>query len=118
MNIKLYDDDIAFVNNRLEMISDIDEMVQKIDNCMNFYQNDWFYNLTLGLPYLQKIFVKGISDAEVEAIFTSYIANIKGVINILEFNVDLDKSTRVMSVDFRVQTTDGILDFNKNLTTG
>ena len=116
MNIQLLDDDIAFVDNKLNMVSGIDEMVQKIDNCLNSYEGDWFYDLTLGVPYLQKIFIKGVSDAEVEAIFTSYIARIKGVVNILQFDIDLDKSTRVLKLTTKIQTTDGILDYTTDFT--
>jgi len=114
MNIQLVDGDIALVNSQIQMISGLDEMAQKVDNCLNSFKGDWFLDLTLGVPYFQTILQKGTTDDQIEAILTDYIASIEGVITILSFEIETNKSTREASIKVRIKTKDGVLDFSKN----
>ena len=75
MNILLQDNDITFRNNKLETVTGIDEMVQKINCSLSASMADWFLDINLGVPYYQSIYRKGISKDEVMAIFLNYISN-------------------------------------------
>lgn len=115
MNLLLdKDSDLAFINNGFQTVSGLDEMAQKVDNCLNSFKGDWFLNLTLGVPYFQTILQKGTTDDQIEAILTDYIASIEGVITILSFEIETNTSTREAGIKVRIKTKDGVLDFSKN----
>tara|TARA_B100000029_G_scaffold324168_1_gene316592 strand:- start:122 stop:469 length:348 start_codon:yes stop_codon:yes gene_type:complete len=114
MNIELVENDFAFIDNKVKMLSNIDEMVQKISNCLNSFKGDWFLDLSLGVPYFQEIYIKGISKEELIAIFMNYLSQIDGVIAINTIDVEHDPSTRTSTLSFTAKTKDGVLNFTSD----
>lgn len=116
MNILLSDTrDIFFKDNQIKAVTGLDEMRQKVDNCLVAFRGDWFLDLTQGVPYFQSVFVKGVTNAGIHAIFTQYLADIDGVLAVSEFKIELDKLRRTATIVTRLQTSDGILDYTKQL---
>ena len=119
MNLLLdSDNDLTFIDNKLQTVSGLDEMRQIIENAINSFQGEWFFNLNQGIPYFQRIFVKNISMLEVEMIFIDYISNLKGVVDILEMNMDFDGASRALTIKTTIKTTDGVLDFSSDQAGG
>jgi len=114
MNILLNENDITFRNNKLETVRGEDEMVQKINCCLGSSREDWFLDTTLGVPYFQQLYRKGITKEEILAVFLNYISRIEGVIAITYMDVTFDPAKRTATLDFRVRTKDGMLDFSKD----
>ena len=115
MNLQLVEKDISLVNNQFQMVSGMDEMVQKVDNCLDSYLGDWFLNLPEGLPFFQEILQKGVTDDKIEAVFSEYIAAIEGVVTIESFEIITDPKTRKARINFRARTKDGVLDYSKTI---
>ena len=116
MNILLSDSrDIFFQDGQMKSVTGLDEMRQKVDNCLVAFMGDWFLDLGQGVPYFQRIFVKGITKAGVTKIFNDYIAAIDGVLAVLEFKIELDKLKRTATIVTTIQTSEGILDYTKQI---
>ena len=115
MNLLLdVNNDLTFIDNKLQTVSGLDEMRQIVENAVNSFEGEWFFNLNQGIPYFQRIFVKSISMLEVEMIFIDYISELKGVIDILEMDMDFDGTTRSLRIKTKIKTTDGVLDFSSD----
>ena len=115
MNLLLDENnDLTFIDNKLKTVSGLDEMRQIIENAINSFQGEWFFNLNQGIPYFQRIFVKSITLLEVELIFIDYLSELRGVVDILEMNLDFDGATRNLRIQTKIKTTDGVLDFNSD----
>jgi hypothetical protein len=112
MNISLdSNNDIAMVNGGLPLVTGIEEIRQSLTHRLSFFQADWFLDLDLGIPYFQTIFQKATEVSQVEGIYLDVIANTPGVLDITSFNLSINSATRVLSMDFTVNTSDGVLDY-------
>ncbi len=112
MNLSVSDDnDIAIVDGSIPLVEGLDEIAQKSKLSLLNAKGDWFLNLEQGLPFFETIFKKSTSLAQVEAIYLREISNIAGVLDILKFNIEVDKATRKLFVTFTARTSDGVLDF-------
>ena len=102
--------DIAITNNKFTLTdNDSDEeIVQRLKQNLKTFLNEWFLDKTLGLPYLQIIFVKGTPVSVIEASFKGVIIATSGISTIERFeDLDLDAATRGLTVDFDVTTING-----------
>ena len=103
--------DLLIVDQDLRVIPDTtDAIVQRLRIRLKFFQEEWFLNRTFGIPYYQSLFVKGVTKAQVDALYRSEILDTQGVIEIVSFNSILDSTNREYSVGFscRVSTGDTI----------
>jgi len=104
--LKMNDDnDIDITNNRFSLVNGDEEIRQRlIQNLQTFFQ-EWFLDLDLGIPYHQIIFKKGTPVETQEDIFKDEIIKAQGVQKLERFDpLDLDGSTRGLTVKFGVQT--------------
>ena len=111
------DGDIYLVNNRLDFINGADEVVQLLRQRLRTFLAEWFLDTTIGVPYFQEIFKKNPSPVSVEAAFKNEILNTPGVLELSEFELDIDTASRHLTVTGRAVVTDGIIDFSEVLTT-
>lgn len=118
-NINVNDDgDIAMVDGGLKIVSGIDETKQLLDQTLSAAQGDWFLDTDIGMPFFQDILKKSTTVFEIESIYLDAINALPGVLDIETFDLSLDPGTRVLSISFRVRTTDGVLDYNLNQDRG
>ena len=94
-NLKLTTNDVEFVS-------------QKIETTLRFFKNEWFLNRTLGMPYYTDILVKNPDLKLVTSLFKNAITKIDEIENIIKFEVLLDTATRILTIYFEAQTSDGI----------
>lgn len=116
MNLLLTaDNDLAIVDGSLKLITGVEEITQKIKQVLTCSKADWFLDLDLGLPFFQQLLQKSTSAALVEATYLTTISAIPGVLDILEFRLDYEPTTRSASIAFKVSTSDGVIDFNQEI---
>ena len=112
MNISVdSNNDITMVDGGLPLVTGLEEIRQSITQSLSSFQEDWFLNLDLGIPYFQTILKKATSLSEVESIYLEVIASTTGVLDITSFNMVLDTGTRILEVELTADTSDGVLDF-------
>lgn len=110
--------DIVVVDGGLSIVEGSQELVQLLNQALSAAQGDWFLDTGLGMPQFQEILKKSTSVAQIESIYLDTINALPGVLDIETFNLSLDPGTRVLSISFRVRTTDGVLDYNLNQDRG
>ena len=104
------DGDIDITNNKFSLTSNNsdEEISQRLKQNLKTFLNEWFLDKTVGIPYLQIIFVKGTPVSVIEAAFKGAIISTDGVATIERFDdLDLDTATRKLTVDFDVTTING-----------
>lgn len=108
--------DWEFKNNDLFFVEGNEEVQILIRNSLKFYYSEWFLDNTLGIPYFEEIFIKNVSPARVDQIFKDAILNTTGILELIEFNLDINETTRELSLTFTARGETGIIEFNEVLS--
>lgn len=118
MDLKLNDNhDIFITGQDLTLTTEDNEVIQRLDIRLQFFQEEWFLDITAGLPYLQTIFQKGTPLTTVSSLFIQEINAADGVDEVLEFNLDFQGDDRILTVTFKVQTiNNGIISNTQEIT--
>jgi hypothetical protein len=91
-----------FTKTRLEYIS------QKIRHTISVFHGEWFMNRTIGIPYIPGEDVeKDMHRRMIETALQVRIGEIGGVEKFLSFSSRIDKTTRILAVEFTVQIDTG-----------
>lgn len=102
--------DIDITNNEMTLTAHLsdEEIVQSLKQNLKTFLGEWFLDLTIGLPYIQVIFVKGTPVEVIETAFKNAIIKTIGVSTLNSFDdLDLDTTTRELKVNFDVTTING-----------
>lgn len=103
--------DLIISGGRIAVVTDGAEVVQHVRTRLQFYMEEWFLDLSAGVPYFQSVFVKPVNLANIESIFKTKILQTPGVRKLLEFNMTYDGgSSRKLTVSFSAETTFGLID--------
>jgi len=89
------------------MVTDLDEVVQKIDAKFRHYFGEWWLKLDSGVPWFQKIFVSPGNIGEIERVLKEVITSTPGVTSLVKFDADVDAKSRRFSVIFEADTDFG-----------
>lgn len=97
--------DWAIENFGFSFTSDNSEYVkQKIRIRLQFFKGEYYLNIDAGVPYYQSILGKQITVDDAIAILKSVIVGTPGVVELLNFDPNLDGATRILSIEFKVRT--------------
>lgn len=107
------DGDIDITEGKLSLTTGLEATAQRISQRLKLYFGEWFLDKTRGVPWIQQVFVKNPNPTIVDAIIKREIIAEPQVIELQQFELDLDTSTRLLTVTFRALTTDGPLDFQE-----
>ena len=112
MDFKLGSDgDLLFEDGKFTLLTTIQEAVrQRIQIRLQTFLGEYFLDTSVGLPYRQQIFNKGLSKVEVDALFIREINKDTDVIQVVDFSST--QVGRAYSLNFEVLTTDGLLRVN------
>jgi len=112
MDFKLGSDgDLLFEDGKFTLLTTIQEAVrQRIQIRLQTFLGEYFLDTSVGLPYRQQIFNKGLSKVEVDALFIREINKDTDVIQVIDFSST--QVGRAYSLNFEVLTTDGLLRVN------
>lgn len=101
------DGDIAITNNNLTLVTAEDEVKQRLAQRLRTFFGEWFLDNEIGLPYYEDIFIKNPNAGLVEALLKTEIIDTPGVLELISFNIEIDKATRNLQVAFVVRSTTG-----------
>jgi len=91
-----------FTGTRLEYVS------QKIRHTISVFQGEWFMDRKLGIPYIpEEDTAKNMHRRMIETALQVRIGQVEGVKRFIAFNSTLDKSTRILTINFTVQIDTG-----------
>lgn len=91
----------------LVRVSGSARVAQSIRTRLLFYLGEWFLNQADGTPWEQRIFEKGTSLSEVDAILRARILQTDGVVRILSYESRVEAQARRLVVEFDVETSEG-----------
>jgi hypothetical protein len=98
----------------LSLVDGIDAIRQHLKIRLQFFRGEWFLDTRLGVPYFEEILRKSPDLNVVQSLFRDVIRTTPGVVEITEFALDYEGTTRTLSLDFRALTTDGPLQFTED----
>ena len=113
MSLNLYIDptthDIVVDNTGdLQMTSSDDEnLSQKIEQRLSTFSGEWFLDVSMGVPYYERILKKNPNFTDVNSILLSVISTTNGVKDVVKFNVTYDTIERDYKVEFTCITSFG-----------
>lgn len=103
----------VFVGGKIQYVYDKDGISQAIRCVLRTFAGEWFLDdpvkPQVGIPYLQRILVKGADPRAVANLIGRKIAAIAGVVSVVSVNLAFNKKTRVLSLAYQVQTDAGLL---------
>lgn len=94
-------------NNSLIILTDLNALVDKIRERLNFFLGEWFLNSTVGVPYFQEIFEKPLNSSLIVSILNAEILKEPDVTDVTNSVVEFDETTRKFNYSANVQTIYG-----------
>ena len=100
--------DLAIRGGRFARLSSFgDSVAQAVRVRLRWWRGHWFLDLSKGVPYLEQLFVRGVSDATIRAVLRREVLDVAGVARVDELRVTRDRQSRRATVSMRVVTTEG-----------
>lgn len=100
--------DIDISDYTMSLTYDLTESVkQRISIKLKFFKGEYFLDTTIGIPYFQQVFVKGVNKGVIDSIFKNAISRTDGVDKILFYTSTLNNSLREYSANWSVQLVNG-----------
>lgn len=96
-------------NNDLIIISGVEQVAQQIKCRLKFWLGEWFLDISKGVPYLDSILIKNANLQQIRSIFRTQISGIEGVSKVDSLTLSWDRKTRVLTVEYEVTTSYGLL---------
>jgi hypothetical protein len=116
MDLKLDgNQDLVIEDGDLALVDGVDAVAQDVDIRLQFFLGEWFLDTRLGVPYYQQILGEKPRLGAVSSIIRKAIFTTPGIISISDFSIDWDGASRSITIDFRAETTEGPLVYNKEL---
>lgn len=113
------DYDISLVDDAASWLDGVEAIAQHLRVRLQFFKGEWFLDSEIGIPYYQRILGrKDVTIAAIGAILKKAILTTPGVISLNDFRADYQGATRLLSVSFRAQTTEGPLTFTEEMRLG
>ncbi len=107
------DDDLEFDGVDLQIVDGADAILQHLKQRLKLFLGEWFLDTRRGVAYFQQILKKNPDPVAIDGIFKSTIVNTPGILELLEFDLDMDLHIRQLTLNFKALTTEGVLDFSE-----
>ena len=102
--------DLLLKDGKLLLTEGASQRAQQIKIALLTFFGEWEFDTSIGIPYLEQILVKTPNKFRVEAILRKKILAVQGVRRITSFGLDIDRTSRSLSVHFSAETDDGKVD--------
>lgn len=117
MDLKLNEitHDLEVVNYDLALNNGNELVRQRLKQSLWFFLGEWYLDVTDGVPYYRDIFIKSPVQITVESILKTTILETPDVLELTEFSLEYENTTRQLSLTFTVKTTFGTLTMSEEL---
>jgi hypothetical protein len=117
VDIKLDRDthDLDIVENDIVLVTEEDEYYQNLKIRLQTIYGEWFLDTTEGVKYYEEIWIKNPNLNNIEALLKATILETENTVSIIKFEINLVATTRILEVDFTVQSTYGTVTFSEEL---
>lgn len=105
--------DIDISANDFQFTENREAIEQHLRQRLRTFAAEYFLDSRVGIPYFQHVLRKNPDPIIIDSVFKKEIINTPGIIELLEFELDLDASTRELTLTFKASTSDGVIDFSE-----
>jgi len=105
--------DILIENGDLSLLTGFDAIEQHLKQRLKTFYGEWFLNKKVGVPYFEQVFVKNYNANILDSVFKKIIIETPGIIQLLEFSLEIDSSTRELFLTFKASAVEGVIDFSE-----
>ncbi len=81
--------DVDITNGSASLVMGIDSSAQDLLIALQSFQGDWFLDLNDGLPYIGRIFVKNVNEADIQQLFFNHAASRPRVVSVERMEITL-----------------------------
>jgi len=92
------DHDIWFESGILQSCYNSESVAQRVRQKLEYYEGEWFLNQSNGVPWFSLIYTRPFNQDIAESILEDVILDTEGVVEITEFNVNIDLNSRGFGV--------------------
>jgi len=107
MDIEMDCNKFVIVNNQLVIITGKPLVEQLILQRLRLFLGEWFADTSVGVPYFQTIFVKGVALNTVSNILKDIVLQTPGVLHMFRFEIAFDSEIRKSRVSIGVRSAQG-----------
>ena len=101
--------DIVLDGADLRLVSAGEAIRQSADVRLQFFAEEWFLDLSAGVPWFQEILIKNPNIPAVTEVFRAQLLAVPGIALIEQLGVDYTSGTRTLRVNWRAPTDLGEL---------
>jgi len=98
---------------RLSLTTELKAVEQRVSQRLKLFLGEWFLDRRRGVPWIQQVFLKNPNPVIIDAVITREILAEPQVIKLQEFSLDIDTTTRILTVTFKANTKSGELNFQE-----
>lgn len=100
--------DLALTDQGTEVVKTVlaDEVAQRLAVRLQFFKGEWFLDLREGMPYFERVLVKGPIRELTYAVFRQAIQETEGVASVADLQLERGEN-RTLAVTFTAALSDG-----------
>ena len=103
--------DLLIENDKMILIDGVSEIQQLVSSKLKTFMGEYFLDNTIGLPYFQVIFEKGVNPSIIYSIFLEALTNIDGIEEITQLDIDVDYQYRTGTIDIECKADSEFIKF-------
>ncbi len=84
-------------------------LMQKIKMALSIFKGEYWLDTSIGVPYMEAVFKKQVSGVEAEAELKKAITSVPGVVELVEFRLEVNTATRHAKVYWKVLADTGTI---------
>lgn len=109
---------ILIENQDLAVVSGLEAIRQHLRQRLQFFRGEYAHDITRGIPYHDEFFKKNPNPIVMDYVLKDTILTTPGVTELLSFSMDLNNSTRILNIAFKVSTDYGNLVYSDDVPLG
>lgn len=116
LDLLLDDNGVVLRNGDWAFAIDREGIQQRISQVLKTIAGEWFLDLDYGLPYFEQILIKNPNLPSVQDTFRRALLSVKGVSSVERLTLDLNTTSRTLTVSWVVLTDLGLLVGTDNIS--
>ncbi len=116
LDLLLDDNGVVLRNGDWAFAIDREGIQQRISQVLKTIAGEWFLDFDYGLPYFEQVLIKNPNLPAVQDTFRRALLAVKGVSSVERLTLDLDTTSRTLTVSWVVLTDLGLLVGSDNIT--
>ena len=97
--------DIDLSSGGAELVEGLDASAQNLKIAMQSFQGDWFIDLRDGLPYIGRILVKNVNEADIQSLYYRQAQRQPDVVSVDELAITFTPTALQRRLDLQMSVT-------------